>query len=360
MPSRDLTGVLDAVLAGIVVLDDKGRVELVNAAASRILEVSAGTVQGHPVERLLGAEHSLSVLTRSVLESGRSSAEDQCSVERRFDNDLTVDIAASPLLTDSGSTDGVVVILRDSTLQRNLQQVVSEREALSAFGRIAAGVAHEVKNPLGGIRGAAEILAARSADQKTLEAAELIVREVDRIAGLVDDLMAFTHGEAVRLAPVNIHRVLDDVIELMALDPLSHKVTIERVFDPSVPDVLIDSDRMTQVFLNLVRNALQAMENEPRTLTITTGVRLDRRLRTGKGEHFPTLRIEVADTGPGIEPEVLEKLATPFFTTRIGGTGLGLALSRHWVACHDGTLRIESTLGEGTRVRVEIPMRTAT
>ena len=89
-------------------------------------------------------------------------------------------------------------------------------------------------------------------------------------------------------------------------------------------------------------------------------MRLDRRLRTGKGEHFPTLRIEVADTGPGIEPEVLEKLATPFFTTRIGGTGLGLALSRHWVACHDGTLRIESTLGEGTRVRVEIPMRTAT
>lgn len=360
MPSRDLTGVLDAVLAGIVVLDDKGRVELVNAAASRILEVSAGTVQGHPVERLLGAEHSLSVLTRSVLESGRSSAEDQCAVERRFDNDLTVDIAVSPLLTDSGSTDGVVVILRDSTLQRNLQQVVSEREALSAFGRIAAGVAHEVKNPLGGIRGAAEILAARSADQKTLEAAELIVREVDRIAGLVDDLMAFTHGEAVQLAPVNIHRVLDDVIELMALDPLSQKVTIERVFDPSIPDVLIDSDRMTQVFLNLVRNALQAMENEPRTLTITTGMRLDRRLRTGKGEHFPTLRIEVADTGPGIEPEVLEKLATPFFTTRIGGTGLGLALSRHWVACHDGTLRIESTLGEGTRVRVEIPMRTAT
>ena len=255
--------------------------------------------------------------------------------------------------------DGAVILLRDSTIQRNLQQVVAEREALSAFGSIAAGVAHEVKNPLGGIRGAAEILASRSSDAKTLDAAELIVREVDRIANLLDDFMIFTHGEAVRFAPTNIHRVLDDVLELLSMDPLSRRVAVERLYDPSIPDVLIDTDRLTQVFLNLLRNALQAMEQEPGKLVITTRMLLDRHLTTPQGEHFPSLLVEVSDSGPGIPEELLGKLATPFFSTRPGGTGLGLAISRHWVARHGGTLRIESQPGEGTRVRVELPLRTA-
>ncbi len=355
--SRDLSGVLDSVLAGIVVLDRQGQVELANAAACRIFEQSAQSILGRPVEALLGADHALARLARSVLASERSAAMDGSVVERRLDRNLTVDVAAAPLFDDAGQHDGVVVFLRDSTIQRSLQEVVNERESLSAFGRIAAGVAHEVKNPLGGIRGAAEILAARASDGKTIDAAELIVREVDRITSLVDDLMLFTQGETVRLAPANIHRVLDNVLDLLTMDPISQAVELRRLYDPSIPDVLIDADRLTQVFLNLCRNALQAMEGEGGTLSISTGMRLERRIATPEGEQFPTLRVEIADTGPGIPPEVLDQLATPFFTTRVGGTGLGLALSRHWLARHDGTLRIESRISEGTRVKVELPLR---
>jgi two-component system nitrogen regulation sensor histidine kinase GlnL len=250
-----------------------------------------------------------------------------------------------------------VVFLRDSTIQRSLQEVVNEREALAAFGHIAAGVAHEVKNPLGGIRGAAELLAARANDGKTIDAAELIVREVDRITSLVDDLMLFTQGEDLRLAPANIHRVLDDVLDLLTLDPISRGVDLQRLYDPSIPDALMDTDRLTQVFLNLCRNALQAMEGGGGTLSISTGMTIERRITASDGEQYPTLRVEIADTGPGIAPEDLDKLATPFFTTRVGGTGLGLALSRHWLARHDGTLRIESAPGKGTRVKAELPLR---
>jgi two-component system nitrogen regulation sensor histidine kinase GlnL len=357
--ARDLSGVLDAVLAGIVVLDAEGNVDLANSAACRILEQSAEAVRGRPVEALLGQDHSLAKLARAVLESSRSAVENECRVERRFESDLAVDVAASPLFGEGGQMNGAVLFLRDSTIQRSLQEVVAEREALSAFGSIAAGVAHEVKNPLGGIRGAAEILASRSSDAKTLDAAELIVREVDRIASLLDDLMVFTHGEALRFAPANIHRVLDDVLDLLSMDPLSRSVEVERRYDPSIPDVLIDADRLTQVFLNVVRNALQAMEQEPGKLVITTRMLLDRHLTTPQGEHFPSLLVEVADSGPGIAEEVLGRLATPFFTTRPEGTGLGLALSRHWVARHGGTLRIESQQGEGTRVRVQLPLRAA-
>jgi two-component system nitrogen regulation sensor histidine kinase GlnL len=356
--ARDLSGVLDAVLAGIVVVDAEGSVDLANSAACRILEHSAEAARGRPVEALLGPEHALAKLARAVLASGRSAVENDCRVERRFDSDLAVDVAVSPLFDGAGRTNGAVIFMRDSTIQRSLQEVVAERETLSAFGSIAAGVAHEVKNPLGGIRGAAEILASRSSDAKALDAAELIVREVDRIVSLLDDLMLFTHGEAVRFAPVNIHRVLDDVLDLLSMDPLSRRVAVERLYDPSIPEVLIDADRLTQVFLNLCRNALQAMEQAPGKLAITTRMLLDRHLTTPQGEHFPTLLVEVSDTGPGIPEDLLGKLATPFFTTRPGGTGLGLALSRHWVARHGGTLRIESQPGQGTRVRVKLPLRT--
>jgi two-component system nitrogen regulation sensor histidine kinase GlnL len=353
--ARDLTGVLDAVLAGVVVLDAEGRVELVNNAACRILETSDESARGVAVERLLGPEHAVARLARRVLASGGSAVENACPVERRLEPNLTVDVAASPLFDAQGRVDGAAVVLRDSTIRQSLQGLVAERETLSAFGRIAAGVAHEVKNPLGGIRGAAEILASRASDAKTLEAAELIVREVDRIAALVDDLMVFTHGE-LRLAPMNVHRVIDDVLALVAHDRIARGIEIAREYDPSIPEMLADADRVRQVVLNLVRNALQAMEGGG-ALAVATRMTLDHRVRGPAGAQVPTVAIEVRDDGPGIPEEILDKLATPFFTTRPGGTGLGLAVSRHWVARHGGSLAVESSAGAGTRVRVLLPLR---
>ncbi|HEY8156566.1 MAG TPA: ATP-binding protein [Myxococcota bacterium] len=356
--ARDPKSVLDAVLDGVVVLDEAGRIELSNAEACRILGTSAEAALGQPLEKLLGPRHAIRTLARTVLETGRGAAWSELGVAQRFGGELMVDAAASPLLDGENKADGVVLVLRDRTVQISLQQLVSERETLEGFGRIAAGVAHEVRNPLGGIRGAAEILAARASDAKTLDAAELIVREVDRIATLVDDLMVFSHGEELRLAPVNIHFVLDGVLDLLAMDPLGSRVRVERRFDPSIPELMADSDRLTQVFLNLARNALQAMEKGGE-LRITTRMSLDHHLFQAGGEHVPTLLVEVKDDGAGIPPALLERLATPFFTTRPGGTGLGLAVSRHWIARHGGTLRLESAPGEGTSVRVALPLRRA-
>ena len=353
--ARDLSGVLDAVLAGVVVLDAEGRVELINTAACRFLETSEESSRGLPVERLLGAGHAVARLARSVLASGGSAVENACRVERRLEPNLTIDVAASPLFDSAGRVDGVALVLRDSTIRQSLQGLVAERETQEAFGRIAAGVAHEVKNPLGGIRGAAEILASRASDAKTLDAAEMIVREVDRIAALVDDLMVFTHGE-LRLSPMNVHRVIDDVLALVAHDRIGKGIEIVREYDPSIPEILADADRIRQVLLNLVRNALQAMEGGG-SPGVATRMTLAHRVRGPAGAQLPTLAIEVRDQGPGIPEEILGKLATPFFTTRPGGTGLGLAVSRHWVARHGGSLQIQSAPGRGTRVRVVLPLR---
>ena len=173
---------------------------------------------------------------------------------------------------------------------------------------------------------------------------------------LVDDFAVLSRGEELRLAPANIHRVIDDVLALTDLESISSQVVVERNFDPSIPEFLGDVDRLSQVFLNLARNALQAMEDTGGELIISTRMTLDHRLSSADGRHRPTLLVEFADTGPGVEPAVLEKLATPFFTTRPDGTGLGLTVARHWVARHEGTLRLESTPGSGTTVRVALPI----
>jgi two-component system nitrogen regulation sensor histidine kinase GlnL len=358
--TRDLSGVLDAVLAGILVLDPDGRVELVNSAACRILETSAESAAGQSVERLLAPDHAIAKLARSVLESGRAAVDSERRVERRRAEEVVVDASASPLFDAEQRVSGAVLFLRDRTIQKRLEELVAERERLSAFGHIAAGIAHEVKNPLGGIRGAAELLASRADDARTKETAELIVREVGRIAALVDDLMVFARGDEMNRTPVNIHRVLDDVIELLQMDPSARAVRVKRAFDPSIPELLADDSRLTQVFLNLTQNAVQAMGPRGGALTIRTRLSLAHLLPATGEDSVPALCVTISDTGPGMAPEVLAELATPFFTTRQGGTGLGLAISRHWVTRHGGTLRIESTPGEGTSVHVTLPLRRAT
>jgi two-component system nitrogen regulation sensor histidine kinase GlnL len=355
--ARDLTGVLDAVIAGIVVVDRDGRIEIVNSAASRILETSAEAAIGREVEELFPFADSIAKLVRTVVAAGGSASENGLQVERRFDQDLVIDVAASPLFDEAGPPSGAVIVLRDRTIQKSLEEMVEDRESISAFGDIAAGIAHEVKNPLGGIRGAAELLASRSTEDHTREIAEMIVREVARIAALVDDLMVFTPGDAVQFEQVNIHRVIDEVLELVALDPISEAVEIQRWYDPSIPDLLADGDRLAQVFLNLCRNAVQAMTPAPGTLVVRTRMPLDHRLSGAHGDTIPTLVVEISDTGPGIPTDVLNKLATPFFTTRADGTGLGLAVSRNWVSRHGGSLRIESAVGKGTTVKVSLPLR---
>src|SRR5262245_45344047 len=169
--SRDLHHVLDAIQAGVIVLDHLGRVDEINAPASRFLELSQGELAGAPVERLLGADHAMARLARTVLVSGLSAQESDLRIERRHDADALVDVAASPLFDARGEPNGAVLVLRDRSLQKRLLQLEAERERFASIGQMAAGLAHEIKNPLGGIRGAGELLARRAADDKTREIA---------------------------------------------------------------------------------------------------------------------------------------------------------------------------------------------
>jgi len=357
--ARDLRHVLDALQAGVIVLDPLGGVEEINATASRFLELPLESLRGAPVERVLGADHAMARLARTVLASGLSAQESDLRIQRRHDADALVDVAATPLLDERGQPNGAVLVLRDRSLQKRLLQLESERERFDSIGQMAAGLAHEIKNPLGGIRGAAELLARRAPDAKAQEIAELIVREATRIAALVDDLMVFARREALKLRTVNIHQVLDGVLELLTLDAVASGAVVERRYDPSLPEFLADPDRLTQVFLNLARNAVQAMAPAGGKLVVTTRMTLDHRVATPEGRLAPTLAVWFEDEGPGMPEDVLRQATTPFFSTRSGGTGLGLAVADYWVTQHGGALHLESAVGHGTRARITLPLRRA-
>lgn len=355
--AADLRSVLEALLDGVVVTDDEGAIRQLNAEACRILGTSLEAAWGRPIEQVPGSEFFAKGV-RAVLAEGASLVEHEVVLPRRFESDLVVDIAVSPLLDETGRRKGAVVLLRDRTLGTALRTALAERAQSAVLGSMAAGIAHEVRNPLAGIRGAAELLGARAAGDRDRQAAQLIVREVDRIAALLDDFMVFSRGDLLRLAPVNLHRVLDDVLDVLATDPLGARVPVVRTFDPSIPDLLADGDRLVQLFLNLGRNALEALEDKPGTLQIRTRLRLDHRIDVD-GDRVASVAVEFEDDGPGIPDGVREQIMTPFFTTKRSGTGLGLPLARHFAALHGGSLQIESKEGRGTLVRVSLPLRRA-
>jgi two-component system nitrogen regulation sensor histidine kinase GlnL len=268
-----------------------------------------------------------------------------------------VDVSVSILREHTRNPSGIAVAIRDRSAARSLREEISERERQESYGHIASGIAHEVKNPLGGIRGAAELLQLSAQDDRGRKAAGLIVAEVDRIAGLVDELMIFARGDELELEQVNIHRPLDSLLDLLELERGNEKIEIERIYDPSLPELEADPARLQQVFLNLARNAMQAMESGGDRLTLITRMTLEHRLVGPDGRAQPTLEVVIEDNGPGIPAEMRHRLATPFFTTKRKGTGLGLAVARHWIRRHGGRLRIDSAEGEGTRVSVDLPLK---
>ena len=355
--SPGLTDVLDAVLDGVISLSPIGKVTWLNEEACQILETSLETGLGQPLEQLLGGHSPIPRLVTDVQETGRPIVDDEVLLQRPFGPTRIVAVSVSPLSVGrSARPAGTVVVLRDRTAFANLQDEAAQRDRLISYGQIAAGIAHEVKNPLGGIRGAAELLERKVEDARSQKAAQLIVREVDRITGLVDELMVFARGEALDLAHVNLHRLLDEVVELLEAEPLGQNIQFKRVYDPSIPKILADANRLKQVFLNLAQNAIQAMEENGGALTLTTGMALENRLKSENGQPRPTVIICFEDEGPGISPTIQHQLSTPFFTTKANGTGLGLAVSRHWISRHGGVLRIDASHESGGRVRVKLPL----
>jgi two-component system nitrogen regulation sensor histidine kinase GlnL len=350
-----LEAVFHSLQVGVLVIDAKGRTEFQNAEASRILGVSASMTHGHRLEGILGADHPVPPLLADTLLNERDVSVHACPLPERLGGEArVVDLASAPLRI-GGEIDGAVLTLRDHTIGRELESLVDQRARSELFAQLASGIAHEIRNPLGGIRGAAELLQGKLEEDRLRRYPELIRNETDRILRLLDDLAQLTHGGDLRRQLVNLHAVLDNLLELQCRAPAWRGIQIHREYDPSIPELQMDPDRITQVFLNLIRNAVEAMD---RTGQIILRTRMEAEFQLSPDEERPgrMVRVDVEDSGPGIPEEDLPHVFTPFFTRRDRGTGLGLAVAQHWVVRHGGRIQVFNLRTQGARVRVQLPV----
>jgi two-component system sensor histidine kinase HydH len=239
-------------------------------------------------------------------------------------------------------------------------------ERLSALGQIAAGVAHEIKNPLNSVLGFSKRLSDNMSDPKMKKYADVIVEEVHRIDTIVNDVLEYSRPDQVQKTGTDIHQLLDATVDFLRDKIELAGVLVDRVYAAALPRCLIDPDKMRQVFLNLMLNAIQAMKEGGR-LTLKTrlidglvpessGVQTEGDVFQQLFLHQQMASVSVGDTGAGITGENLGKLFHPFFTTKVTGTGLGLSICHKIVVAHGGSLSVDSELGKGSRFTVDLPI----
>jgi two-component system nitrogen regulation sensor histidine kinase GlnL len=266
-----------------------------------------------------------------------------------------VSAVASQVSNAGGESRGAVLVLRDLSRVRDLEEQVRRSERLAALGALAAGLAHEVRNPLAGVRAAAQLLTKEPQFPRALhEFTDVILREVDRLNRLVDELLGLVGPRPLRRRACNVNELLEEALRLQAPGPGS--VPVHRDYDPAIPALDADPDRVLQVFLNLLRNALEAMDGVRGELAVRT--RFERVAPQCGGRSAAVVEIE--DRGPGMSADVQAKAFMPFFSTKAKGTGLGLPLSLRIVEEHGGALELQSRPESGTTARVLLPLRPPT
>ena len=258
-------------------------------------------------------------------------------------------LSASPILSEAGGCRGAVIVLRDLREIKKLEEKVQRTEKLAAIGELAAGIAHEIRNPLSSIRGFAQFLRHALENKPREQAyADIMVSEVDRINRVVSDLLTFARPMKAQPVPTDISELIEHVLRLVAADASSRDVCIQTRVS-KIKNFPIDASQITQALLNLLLNALQAVDQGGR-------IEIGAEYRTETN----CLVIWVADNGPGISLDRKAKIFEPFFTTRKKGTGLGLAIVHKIVENHEGEISVESPVGEnagGSRITITIPGR---
>jgi two-component system nitrogen regulation sensor histidine kinase GlnL len=331
--------VLAALADPVIVIDRSGQIRFVNPAAEQFLGAGAAALCGSMMSEFLAPHSPLLSLIESVWKVGNTVAEHDMLLEGpRFGNrSLTIQAA----LTGEGA-DLLVLSLHERSMAEMMDRHLTHRSAARSITAMAAMLAHEVKNPLSGIRGAAQLLE-QDADPAGRELTQLICDETDRIVALVDRMEAFSDHRPIERETVNIHEVLERVRKAAQSGFARHIRLIEE-YDPSLPPVHGNRDLLVQVFLNLVKNAAEALPNADGEIILTTAYRQGLRVTGpgGEGRQRLPLMVAVTDNGTGIPEDLRPYLFEPFVTTKRNGTGLGLALVAKVISDHGGVIEFDS------------------
>ncbi|MEW6255999.1 MAG: nitrogen regulation protein NR(II) [Pseudomonadota bacterium] len=354
-PEANFTrAILDAVPHPVVTLSDTGQIIDANVAAEAFFEVSLPVLRRRPFAEFVPFGTPLLGLIDQVRLRGAPVNEYRVDLGTpRNGGERVVDIHVAPVSEKPGH---VVVMLQERTIADKMDRQLTHRGAARSVSALASMLAHEIKNPLSGIRGAAQLLE-QSAGDEDRALTRLICDEADRIVKLVDRMEVFSDERPVEREPVNIHAVLEHVRTLAASGFGRHVRFVEE-YDPSLPPVFANRDQLIQVFLNLVKNAAEAIDGEADgEIQLTTAFRPGVRLTVPGTSSRVSLPLEfcVRDNGKGVPDDLLPHLFDPFVTTKPTGTGLGLALVAKIIGDHGGIVECDSQ-PRRTTFRVLLPM----
>jgi two-component system nitrogen regulation sensor histidine kinase GlnL len=348
----DAEAILAALPHPVLVVDVDNRICELNLAAEQFLASSSGMLLGNRLTEHVPADHPLMALIAKVRDTGGSMAEYDVMLENPRIGVHLVTLDAAVIPEEPGH---VVVAIRERSMASKIDLQLTHRGAARSVTAMAAMLAHEVKNPLSGIRGAAQLLEQNaSIDDRQLT--RLIIDESDRICALVDRMEVFSDSRPIRREAVNIHQVLDHVRRVAHSGFARHVKFVER-YDPSLPSVLGNRDQLVQIFLNLIKNAAEAAPANGAEIIITTAYQHGMRLAVGGTRRRLDLPlvVSVQDNGEGIPEDLRAHLFDPFVTTKTNGTGLGLALVAKIVGDHGGIVEFDSQ-PRRTIFRVRLPM----
>jgi len=348
MESRD-GRILEGLNTAVLVFDRSLRLTYLNPAGENLLAVSLRQASGHGVLDLLPGATTLSERLRCAIEGNQPYTEHELHLHLTGGREITVDCVVTPI----DQPDGTEIVVELTQLDRHLRIAREENllEQHQVARQMVRGLAHEIKNPLGGLRGAAQLLERELVDEDLKEYTRIIIGEADRLRGLVNRMLGPNQLPQMRIC--NIHQIVEHVRNLVAAEE-NAELTLIRDYDPSIPDFRADPEQLIQALLNIVRNAAQALQGKGQIILRT---RAQRQIAIGQKRHKLVVRVDVIDNGPGIPDDMLETIFYPMVTGHAEGTGLGLSIAQSLVNVHGGIIECSSRPGH-TEFTILLPLET--
>ena len=339
-----LEAIINSLKETIILFDKNTKITYINKSGEELFRKSSKDIIGKKFLHIFSGEKTISPLIKKTIHEGRSFR--SRSVSLNIGHPINTDFSLSPYFVQDGIDGAILSISENINITDREDYDYDFDSAVYLLGTIA----HEIKNPLGGIKGAAQLMRDVPQGESIDEHISLIIRETDRLNSILQDYLTICKKPSFH--PVNIHEVMEKALAIMSIQIRDAGITVRRMYDPSLPQVDGDEAKLLQVFLNIIKNAVESMKKDGR-IEITTSPSKESFLDHGKIKRW--VLISIRDSGKGIPEEDIKKIFLPFYTKKKSGTGIGLAFSKKVIKDHGGFIKVKSQINKGTVFHLYMP-----